>query len=602
MAYILSFFVFSYKPRSSPLSFPLQLYSNFVKLFISNSGAFRLTLTLIRSRLAGSLYLLVLALPLSLLMGISLGVFAASRYGKASDRFLTALATLFCAIPIWWLGFSLMLLLCGELGIFPIHGYYDYVKWAHPLSLPEIPFFLVDLLRHLAVPTLSFVLGLFGFYYIMARSSVVDIVSRDFVRLAKAKGLSIREIMFKHVLRNALPSVIMMVSVTPLMISTGLVLLEVTCSKPGFGWIIYRFMIMHKENRLVLQVLFLLFTVLMIVLGLIAEVTCYLLDPRIANESSQESFNFSVNIVLPKFSLRKPSLYLNSFRRMAMAFRRDGRGIVGLGILAALILLSLLGYFNEVSLSEPCLPPSFSHPLGTDEWGRDVLIRLLKGGMTSLSECLGAVFIAMMVGCLVGLISGYYHGSPFSYALDRITDLFISMPIIIFVSVFPMSISIPIIHPMILRSMLLTGLSSWGITARLVKSKVVIARGHMYVEAARAMGSDDWHIMLHHVLPEAFRTALSSIIYVAAIATTVQSGLDFLGYRRYTYSTIEEVRSAPIISWGNMIAYSTMYGRTFSHMWWCILPPAICLTLLILALVLICDCLADVLNPPFARL
>ena len=91
-----------------------------------------------------------------------------------------------------------MLLLCGELDIFPIHGYYDYVKWAHPLSLPEIPFFLADLLRHLAVPTLSFVLGLFGFYYIMARSSVVDIVNRDFVRLAKAKGLSIREIMFKH--------------------------------------------------------------------------------------------------------------------------------------------------------------------------------------------------------------------------------------------------------------------------------------------------------------------------------------------------------------------------------------------------------------------
>ena len=167
-----------------------------------------------------------------------------------------------------------------------------------------------------------------------------------------------------------------------------------------------------------------------------------------------------------------------------------------------------------------------------------------------------------------------------------------------FVVFFPFEIGDPYSNVAYLKWILAVGLSTWGISSKLVRSQVLLIKEKPYIETARASGAGDGRVLLHYILPEAFSIIASSVIYTVAIVLSVQSSLDVFGFRRFIWSRspdLPPVTTAPFVSWGTMLSYGTMYARL--EAWWTVLPPAFCIVLLGLSLTLIGNKVADALNP-----
>ena len=113
------------------------------------------------------------------------------------------------------------------------------------------------------------------------------------------------------------------------------------------------------------------------------------------------------------------------------------------------------------------------------------------------------------------------------------------------------------------------------------------------------MGANDRHILWHYILPDVIPVMVSSVVYIATIVLATQSTLDFFGFRQMRWSSSPDfgpLSIAPYVSWGTLLSYGTT-NQTLSLNWWPIVPPALCIALLGLAMVLICNKVADALNP-----
>jgi peptide/nickel transport system permease protein len=281
------------------------------------------------------------------------------------------------------------------------------------------------------------------------------------------------------------------------------------------------------------------------------------------------------------------------------SFIRGWSGKVGVALLCFLILLVLSApvlpiedpeFIKEISLRNN--PPSFEHLFGTDEWGRDMLSRTIWGAQASLLECLGALLIAMFVGAIIGFVSGYYRDQPIGYLLDRITDVFLSTPIILVALFFP-------IETGSLKWILAVGLSTWAIVAKIVRSQVLVTMEKPYIESARAVGASDMRIFLTCILPDIANIIAANIVYVVSIVMAIQTSLDFFGFKRFLWSRGPElppVLIAPVISWGSLLSYNITSFLALET-WWTVIPPLVCLMLLGLSLILIGNKLHEVLNP-----
>lgn len=231
--------------------------------------------------------------------------------------------------------------------------------------------------------------------------------------------------------------------------------------------------------------------------------------------------------------------------------------------------------------------PSAEHPLGTDEIGRDVLVRLLYGGRVSLSVGLVAATMAAAIGTLIGLIAGYFRGA-FDAALMRITDGVIALPLlpllIVLAAVDLSKLGLPedIVRSeqsSLYRIIVITALVGWTTVARLVRGVTLSLRTREFVRAAEALGARPWRVMLVHILPN----ALSPIIVAATLAVgqiiLFESVLSFLGLGI----------QPPLPSWGNML--TNAQEIIWSAPWLAIYPG-----LLILATVAACNLLGDALQ------
>lgn len=221
--------------------------------------------------------------------------------------------------------------------------------------------------------------------------------------------------------------------------------------------------------------------------------------------------------------------------------------------------------------------------------GRDVLSRLVWGSRLSLLEFFGSLVISLSIGCFVGLLSGYYDGKWFSYVLDRITDVFISIPLLIFVIFFPIELGFP-------KWIITVGIATWGITAKIAKSQAITIKERAYIEAARAAGAGNRYIIRNYILPEAFHVIASSIIYTAALIISLQSALDYFGFRRSLWSLTDPAKTPNVITWGSTMGYSTT-AFFAGGSWWIVMPAAICMVLLDLSIVFVADAMAYALNP-----
>jgi len=209
-------------------------------------------------------------------------------------------------------------------------------------------------------------------------------------------------------------------------------------------------------------------------------------------------------------------------------------------------------HLNAVDLLDRLAGPSPLHPLGTDELGRDILVRLLAGGRVSLTIGIAAALAAAALGTLVGLVAGYLGGWT-DRALMRLTDAIIALPLlpllIVLAALDLNKLGVPpaLAHSddiSLLRIVTLAVLVGWTTAARLVRGATLVTRNRDFVRAARSLGAGVPHILLTHILPNVLAPLIVATTLNVGDVILLESVLSFLGLGI----------QPPLASWGTMLS------------------------------------------------
>jgi peptide/nickel transport system permease protein len=235
-------------------------------------------------------------------------------------------------------------------------------------------------------------------------------------------------------------------------------------------------------------------------------------------------------------ALPRTSLGAEAWRR----FRRHRLALVGMIILSVMVLAVVAGPFvwtvpiNEIDFKAKLRGPSWSHPLGTDDLGQDLLARMLYGGRISLAVGLAAMLIAVGVGTLVGAVSGMSRGSV-DAGLMWLTELFLSLPqlplllLIMYLFLGSMKKAVGPEAGVFILVVVVIGGFRWMPVARLVRAQFLSLREKEFVEAARGLGAPTIRQVVRHVLPNALGPVIVAGTIDVAAAIIAESTLSFLG-------------------------------------------------------------------------
>lgn len=244
------------------------------------------------------------------------------------------------------------------------------------------------------------------------------------------------------------------------------------------------------------------------------------------------------------------------------------------------------------AMNQRDLPPSWEHPMGTDSLGRDMMTRLFYGGRISLTIGLLATLLGIGIGTLVGSLAGYYGGTV-DNLLMRMTDLFLALPRIFMLIIMALLIRTPPLNQFSLLTanggvggiILILGLLSWTGTARLVRGQFLGLKEKEFVEAARALGINNWRIIFRHVLPSTATPVIVAATLLVAATIISESGLSFLGFGV----------QPPTPTWGNML--NSAQDEMRKGNWWMAFFPGLMIFLTVISINYIGDGLRDALDP-----
>jgi peptide/nickel transport system permease protein len=274
--------------------------------------------------------------------------------------------------------------------------------------------------------------------------------------------------------------------------------------------------------------------------------------------------------------------------RFWTAFRGQRAGLAGLVILAIFVILAvtapLLFSHDELEVTkatgEVLAPPTRGFPLGTDESGRSVLALVVWGARVSLLVGISATVISMAIGSFVGIGSGHFRGGV-GGLLERLTDWFLVIPFL------PLAIALAtVLGSSLLNVIIVIGVTSWPGTARLVRAQTLAVEARPYLERARVLGGGHWHQMSRHVLPNVMPLVLANTTLTVAIAILSETTLSFLGLG-------DPFR----VSWGSMLDNAFSAGAISAGAWWYLLPPGLCVVVVVLAFTLVGRAMENVLDP-----
>ncbi len=251
---------------------------------------------------------------------------------------------------------------------------------------------------------------------------------------------------------------------------------------------------------------------------------------------------------------------------------------LSIGFLTTLAILSIamiwIGHPNDINLNGVTnpTPPDIDHFLGTDDLGRDIGSRILDGARISLGVGLIAMTIAVSIGTVIGLFSGFMGGMTDELTM-RVVDFIMGLPTLFIILIIQV-----ILGPSLLNAMIVIGATSWMGIARLVRAEILSIRERPYILAARARGFSPWRIAIGHALPSALSPIIVSGILTMGGAILTESVLSFLGLGV----------QPPQASWGSMLQHSTDYLYTAP---WMAISPGLAITLTVLSLNFIGDSL-----------
>jgi len=235
---------------------------------------------------------------------------------------------------------------------------------------------------------------------------------------------------------------------------------------------------------------------------------------------------------------------------------------------------------NAVDIMNTNAAPSSAHWLGTDENGRDVVARLIAGARTSMTVGLIAMVIAVVIGALVGSLSGYYGGWLDS-VLMRFTDGMMAIPyfflVLVVVAAFGSSFR---------NIVVVIGVTSWMVVARIVRGEVLRYRDLDFVLAARTLGATSARILVRHVIPQTVPSIIVAATFGVANAILLESALSYLGLGI----------QPPQASWGNMLSNAQAYVWENPRL---PLAPGLLILCTVLAYNFLGDALRDALDPRY---
>lgn len=267
-------------------------------------------------------------------------------------------------------------------------------------------------------------------------------------------------------------------------------------------------------------------------------------------------------------ALIKHMAFLNPRRRL------ENRGIsvaIALSFLAILVVLAASlfpGAFTGFdpfigNTADKLLPASALHWFGTDHLGRDMYARVIHGTWSSVTSAITATVIGLCVGGMIGLISGFL-GKWVDFVFSRLVDVLLAIPNFLLAVLIVSSFGFQTMNVAIA-----SGVSAVAVFARLMRSEVLKARAAPFVEASALVGGSRWHILLHHILPNAYRSVLALAVLQFGSSILTISALAFLGYGD----------PPPASDWGLLIAN----GKDYPSAPWLVLYPSLVVVAVVLA-------------------
>ena len=261
------------------------------------------------------------------------------------------------------------------------------------------------------------------------------------------------------------------------------------------------------------------------------------------------------------------------------------RGRISLGMLSLFLFVALFGsliapYDPYASSLDVLAGISSEHWLGTTEQGSDVFSQLLVGARVSIVVGFAAAAISAVLGSVVGLAGGYFGGWT-DRSLDALENWFLVIPTL------PLMIVLArLLDPSLTVLIVVIGLTSWAGTGRIVRAQVFTLRERAFVERARALGATDGYIIRTHILPNTLPLIFANTVLIVAVAILSEAALAFLGLGDPTR-----------ISWGSMLENAFSSGAPSAGAWWYVIPPGLCITLLVLSVSMLGYLFEDYINP-----
>ncbi|MCB9105812.1 MAG: ABC transporter permease [Anaerolineales bacterium] len=274
------------------------------------------------------------------------------------------------------------------------------------------------------------------------------------------------------------------------------------------------------------------------------------------------------------------SLWLDALRRL----RQQPLSIFSAILVCVLILTAIFGPLlapydpNDIDMANRFAPPSLEHPFGTDDFGRDILSRVMVGARVSLMVGIIAVGLSATVGSALGLLAGYV-GRLTDEVIMRAMDIIFAFPAIL--------LAIAIMAALgrgVGNAMIAIGIVYIPIFARITRGSVLSVREEVYIEAARSIGSTDGRIMTRHILPNILSPIIVEITLSLSFAILAEAALSFFGLGT----------QPPDPSWGRMLSEGRAY---FQQSVWLAIFPGLAIMLTVLGFNLLGDGLRDALDP-----
>ncbi len=269
------------------------------------------------------------------------------------------------------------------------------------------------------------------------------------------------------------------------------------------------------------------------------------------------------------------------------ALAKNPNMALGFALLGVIAFFTIFANFldrydpEEINPIDRLQAPSETHWFGTDTTGRDIYSRTLHGGRVSLMVGFSVAVLTVAAGMIIGLVSGYDRRADM--VIQRFMDALMSFPTLLLALALIAMLGSSLTNVIIVITVVDTPRM-----VRIIRSQVLSLREYQFVEAARAIGSPTWRVLMWHVAPNTFAPVIVQATFVFASAVLVEAGLSFLG--------LGIPPNEP--SWGNILAL----GRTFIQTAvWVAFFPGLILTITVLAINLVGDGLRDALDPKLAR-